>query len=63
MKISEMDKATLLQELKASHQFQTFNSESKLWKRAFEMYQQERGEVLDMGCGKCWDKVKKFIES
>jgi len=63
MKISEMDKPTLLNELKTTRELHYFNSESKLWKRAFELYKAERGETLDMGCGKCFDKVKKFMES
>lgn len=63
MKISEMDRPTLLNELKVTREIHYFNSESRLWKRAFELYKEARGEKLDMGCGKCFDKVKKFIES
>lgn len=63
MKISEMDKATVFQEIKATHQLQTFDSNSKLWQRAFQLYREAYGQELDMGCGKCWEKVSKFIQS
>lgn len=57
-----MTKEEIYNQLKASRELHTANPGSKLWKEAFKLYQQERGEKLDMGCNKCFQKVLDWIQ-
>lgn len=67
MKISEMDKAELVQymrnvtrELIPNDRFR-YDSEAHTWKRAFDLIRKDGYENLEMDCNKCIDKVYRWL--
>lgn len=57
-----MDKIEILNRLKASREIHTMDRSSKNWKDAFAAYKIARGEKLDMGCNKCYQKVLDWLQ-
>ena len=63
MEVKDMNKAELLNQLRASGQINDVgDTQNVLWQRAFDLYKQ-RGNVVDMGCSSCWSKVKEWLEN
>jgi hypothetical protein len=62
MKISEMNKEELYNYMRASREWNRYDSTSATWKRAFQLAKQSGLENMDMSCGSCIDKVRKFME-
>lgn len=62
MKISEMNREQLKEYLHSSGEIHRQSKDSKAWQRAFELARSAGNGELDMGCGKCWDKVKEWIK-
>lgn len=58
----EVTKQELLEALRANRSLQVFDSTNKLWEKAFKMYHQATGQNLDLGCGKCYERVKTWLE-
>lgn len=55
-------KDELITRLKAEGVWTTADRSSKAWKDAFAKYNSEVGDRLDMGCNKCFAKVKEWLE-
>lgn len=62
-KISEMSKQELIAHMKASGEWHRADRESKAWARAFKLYQENQGVVVDMECSKCWSKVTDWMKA
>lgn len=52
----------IVQQLRAAGLWTTADKSSKVWKRAFDLYNEATGTRLDMGCNKCFQKVKEWLE-
>lgn len=62
MNIQEMGKAELLDLMKADRSINDIgNDSSQQWKRAFELFTQAGGGLVDMGCSTCWTKVRDWM--
>jgi hypothetical protein len=61
MKVSEMNKADLLDHMKASREILTYN-DTPAWRRAFILARQNGLENIEPGCIKCIIKVKEWLE-
>ncbi len=61
-KISDMTRDELIAHMKASGEIHRANKESKAWARAFKLFQENQGTVVDMDCSKCWSKVTQWIK-
>ncbi len=61
-KISEFTKEEVRNELNTSGQMHRLDPSSRLWQRARDLYMHERGEELDLGCGKCFNKLAEWVK-
>jgi hypothetical protein len=68
MKISDMDKAQLVQYMKdVTHELMPngryrYDSMSKTWAQAFRLARKSGYENLEMDCNKCIDAVVKWVQ-
>ena len=60
-KISDLNKAELIEYMKSNGEIHRYNSESHAWKRAFHLIKMAGHENLEHGCSKCVDKVKTWL--
>jgi hypothetical protein len=61
MKVSEMNKKELLDHMNASGEIHRMSSESKAWQRAFALARVGGLENVELGCAKCYAKVKEWL--
>jgi hypothetical protein len=57
-----MTKSEVKAELKAKGQFDT-NTRNELWTVAFKLYEQATKNKLSTSCGRCYEKVRGWLNS
>lgn len=62
MKISEMNKADLLAFMQTNGEIHRPTSESHAWQRAFDLARKNGMEDVEMGCAKCYGRVKEWLQ-
>lgn len=62
MKISEMNKAELLDLMRGNGKINRPRSEDEEWIRAFIIARQNGLEDVELGCAKCYQKVREWME-
>lgn len=62
MKISEMNKAELLEYMKMTREIQNYDSEYPSWQRAFHLARMNGLESVEHGCQKCIKSVIEWLE-
>jgi hypothetical protein len=63
-KVSELNKAELLEHMNASGEVHRYSADSKAWQRAFALAM-EAGVIayIDYGCTKCIQKVDEWLKT
>lgn len=62
MKISEMNKVEILDFMRGNGEINRPKSESQAWQRAFTLARQNGLEDVELGCAKCYQKVREWME-
>ena len=62
MKVSEMNKQDLLDLMRGNGELLRPASESQAWQRAFILARANGLEDVDLGCAKCYQKVREWLE-
>jgi hypothetical protein len=59
--VHKMDKEGVREKLYETGLIHRYNSD-QIWKRAFKIYMEATGDRVDIGCGRCYTKVKEWLE-
>jgi len=57
-----VDKAEILKALKNSSAWERPNKDNYWWKIAFDEYQKNNSHKVSLTCGRCYPKVKQWLE-
>lgn len=59
--VNDLDKSEVLNKLNETGLMHRYNND-QLWKRAFNLYMQATADKVDIGCGRCYTKVKEWLQ-
>jgi hypothetical protein len=59
--IQSLDKGQLFAKMMESGAFHRMGN-TPLWKHAFKLYIQSTGDKVDLGCSRCYTKVKEWLQ-
>jgi hypothetical protein len=59
--VKSLNKGELFQAMMNNGSFHRMGN-TPFWKRAFELYTENTGEKVDLGCSRCYTKVKEWLQ-